>query len=46
MGSLSGVKVGSGGAGPVTKRLYQEFSKVVLRPEEGTPAYEAESVSV
>jgi branched-chain amino acid aminotransferase len=46
VGSVSGVKVGSGGAGPVTKRLYQEFSKMVLRPEEGTPVYEAESVSV
>jgi len=46
VGSVSGVKVGSGGAGPVTKRLYQEFSKVVLRAEEGTPVYEAESVSV
>ena len=46
VGSVSGVKVGSGGAGPVTKRLYQEFSKVVLRPEEGTSVYEAESVSV
>jgi branched-chain amino acid aminotransferase len=46
VGSISGVEVGSGGAGPVTKRLYQEFSRVVLRPEEGTPAYEAESVSV
>jgi len=46
VGSVSGVKVGSGGAGPVTKRLYQEFSRVVVRPEEGTPVYEAESVSV
>jgi branched-chain amino acid aminotransferase len=46
VGTVSGAKVGSGGAGPVTKRLYQEFSKVVLRPEEGTPVYEAESVSV
>lgn len=46
VGSISGVKIGSGGAGLLTKRLYQEFSKVVLRPEEGTPVYEAESVSV
>jgi branched-chain amino acid aminotransferase len=46
VGSVSGVKVGSGGAGPVTKRLFQEFSKVVLRAEEGTPVYEAESVSI
>jgi branched-chain amino acid aminotransferase len=46
VGSISGAKVGSGGAGPVTKRLFQEFSEVVVRPEEGTPVYEAESVSV
>lgn len=45
-GSISGVKVGTGGAGPITKRLYQEFSKVVHRPEEGISVYEAESVSV
>ena len=46
VGAVSGAKVGSGGAGPITKRLYQEFSKVVLRPEEGTSVYEAESVSI
>ena len=46
VGSISGAKVGSGGVGPITKRLYQEFSKVVLRAAEGTPVYEAESVSV
>jgi len=44
--SIGGAKVGSGGVGPTTRRLFQEFSKVVLRAEEGTPAYEAESVSV
>ena len=46
VGSISGAKVGSGGVGPITKRLYQEFSKMVLRAEEGTPVYEAESVSI
>ncbi len=46
VGSISGTNVGSGGAGPLTERLYIEFSKVVLRAEEGTPVYEAESVSV
>jgi len=46
IGSISGAKVGTGGAGPITKRLCQEFARVVRRPEEGTPAYEAESVSV
>lgn len=45
VGSVAGTKIGSGGAGPVTRRLYQEFSKVVLRAEEGTPVYE-ESVSI
>lgn len=45
VGSIAGTKIGSGGAGPVTRRLYQEFSKVVLRAEEGTPVYE-ESVSI
>ena len=44
--SISGSKVGPGAVGPLTRRLYQEFSKVVRRPEEGTPAYEAESVSI
>ncbi len=46
IGSIGGTNVGSGGAGPLTERLYKEFSKVVLRAEEGTPVYEAESVSV
>ena len=46
VGSISGSKVGNGGAGPLTRKLYQEFGRLVQRPEEGTPAYEAESVSV
>lgn len=46
VGTISGTKVGSGGVGPVTKRLYQEFSRIVQRAEEGTPVYEAESVTV
>ena len=46
VGSVSGAKVGAGGVGAVTRRLYQEFSKVVQRAEEGTSVYEAESVSV
>ncbi len=45
VGSVSGVKIGNGSVGPLTKRLYQEFTKVVQRAEEGTPVYEAESVS-
>ena len=46
VGSIGGAKVGSGGPGPLTRRLYQEFSKVVQRAEEGTSVYEAESVSI
>lgn len=46
VGSISGAKVGTGGAGPITRRLCQEFSRVVQRAEEGTPVYEAESVSL
>jgi branched-chain amino acid aminotransferase len=44
VGTVNGRKIGSGGVGPVTKRLTQEFSRIVLRKEEGTPIYEAESV--
>ncbi|MDE1858599.1 MAG: branched-chain-amino-acid transaminase [Thaumarchaeota archaeon] len=46
VGSISGSNVGAGGAGPLTVRLYQEFSRVVQRPEEGTPVYEAAAESV
>jgi branched-chain amino acid aminotransferase len=46
VGTIGGTKVGAGGVGPLTRKLYLEFAKVVQRPEEGTPAYEAESVSV
>ncbi len=46
VGTVSGTKIGSGGVGPITRKLYQEFSKIVERPEEGTPVFEAESVSV
>jgi branched-chain amino acid aminotransferase len=40
VGSVSGTKIGTGGVGPVTRMLYEEFSEVVHRPEEGTPVYE------
>jgi branched-chain amino acid aminotransferase len=46
VGSVAGVKVGTGGAGELTRKLYKEFSRVVLRREEGTPVYEADAVSV
>ncbi|MDG6985288.1 MAG: branched-chain-amino-acid transaminase [Nitrososphaerota archaeon] len=46
VGKISGASVGTGAAGPLTRRLYQEFSKVVQRPEEGTPVYEAEAETV
>jgi branched-chain amino acid aminotransferase len=45
VGSISGAKVGNGGVGPLTRKLYDEFSKIVQRPEEGTLVYEAESVA-
>jgi branched-chain amino acid aminotransferase len=38
-GSISGTKIGSGGVGQITRRLYQEFSRITQRPEEGTPIY-------
>jgi branched-chain amino acid aminotransferase len=44
VGSVGDVTVGSGTAGPVTRRLVKEFSKLVQRPEEGTPIYGAEKV--
>ena len=46
VGSVRGATVGTGGVGNVTKLVYREFSKVVRKAEEGTPVYEAESVSV
>jgi branched-chain amino acid aminotransferase len=46
VGSIGGSRVGSGGVGPITRQLYQEFGKLVLRRGEGTRIYEAESVSV
>jgi branched-chain amino acid aminotransferase len=44
IGSITGITVGSGAAGPVTRKLYQEFSQLVRLPEEGTPVYAAEAV--
>ncbi|MDG6950613.1 MAG: branched-chain-amino-acid transaminase [Nitrososphaerota archaeon] len=44
VGSVNGVEIGSGRAGEVTKRLYAEFSRIVQRPEEGTPVYQAEQL--
>jgi len=44
--SVGGTRIGIASPGPLTKRIYAEFCKAVLRPEEGTPIYEAESVSV
>ncbi len=45
VGSIGGIKVGTGGVGPVTRRLCDEFSSIVQRAEEGTLVFEAESVS-
>jgi branched-chain amino acid aminotransferase len=46
VGAVGGTKIGTGGVGQVTRKLYQEFSRITQRPEEGVPVYEAESVSV
>ena len=40
VGSVNSRKIGSGGLGPITKKLLEEFSKLVGRREEGTPIYE------
>ncbi|MDA4124573.1 MAG: branched-chain-amino-acid transaminase [Thaumarchaeota archaeon] len=46
VGEVSGTRIGSGGVGPMTRKLYQEFTKILQRPEEGTPVYEAEPATV
>ncbi|HUI85997.1 MAG TPA: branched-chain-amino-acid transaminase [Nitrososphaerales archaeon] len=46
IGSISGKRIGSGGVGPMTRRLYQEFARFVQRKDQGTPIYEAESVRI
>ena len=35
-------KIGDGKPGPITKRLMQEFEKIVRDPKEGVPVYEGE----
>jgi branched-chain amino acid aminotransferase len=45
VGTIAGRKIGSGGAGALTRRVYQEFGKLVTRPEEGTPIYETKTIS-
>ena len=42
VGSVGGVKIGTGGAGPVTRKLVVEFGRLVQRPQEGTPVYESQ----
>jgi branched-chain amino acid aminotransferase len=46
VGTISGYRIGSGGVGPMTRKVFQEFGKLVVRKEEGTPIYEAESVKL
>jgi branched-chain amino acid aminotransferase len=46
VGSVNDVKIGSGTAGPITRRLLREFSKLVQRPEEGTPIYQTQALRV
>ena len=41
VGAIGGAKIGDGGVGPLTRRLYQEYSRVVFRPEEGVPVPES-----
>ncbi len=45
VGMIDGGKIGSGGVGPITRRLYQEFAKLVVRPEEGLPVFQAKTLS-
>jgi branched-chain amino acid aminotransferase len=40
VGSINSRKIGSGGVGPITRKLMEEFGKLVGRREEGTPIYE------
>jgi branched-chain amino acid aminotransferase len=44
IGSVSGKRIGSGGVGPITRKLYDEFREVVRRPEEGTPIFRTPKV--
>lgn len=44
VGEVSGKRMGSGGVGPVTRRLYDEFRDIVSRPEEGTPISRVEKM--
>lgn len=46
VGTINHRRIGSGGVGPMTRRLYQEFTRLVQRKDQGTPIYEAESVGV
>jgi branched-chain amino acid aminotransferase len=44
VGEVSGKRIGTGGVGPVTRRLYDEFRDIVSRPEEGTPIFRVEKI--
>jgi branched-chain amino acid aminotransferase len=39
VGAVGDMRIGNGVAGPLTRRLVQEFTKVVQNPEEGTRIY-------
>lgn len=45
VGAINGIKIGEEAPGPVTRRLVQEFGRMVKRPEEGTPVYEPQSLN-
>jgi branched-chain amino acid aminotransferase len=42
IGSVNGRTLGSGGSGAVTRRVVREFSKLVLKKEEGTQTLQAQ----
>ena len=44
VGEVNGKRIGSGGVGPVTKALYDEFREIVSRPEEGSPIFREQRV--
>jgi branched-chain amino acid aminotransferase len=46
VGNIKGHVIGKGQTGPITKKVMREFSKLVVRKEEGTPIYEEKSVEV
>jgi branched-chain amino acid aminotransferase len=46
VGSVGNVTIGDGKAGPITRRLLKEFSRIVGDAREGVPIYPSEPVTV